>query len=401
LVFSGLPFPLSFTVCARIRGPLTEPALRGAIDRLGRRHPLLAARLAPAKDGRGGCITTEDVPPISLRSVERSADADWVREIERENAQAFDYHSGPLMRCLWLRGADESDLILVFDHLVVDGRGSMYALRDLMMLLADPVLRPDPLVPPLVRDLIPDAMRTKILDRAARYSGAPRAAAAAQFPATQPEPMRTIPIEWSEAETAALLAACKARALTVQAALSAAFAIPFAEDEPGTPVRFLECPVDMRSRLSPPPGEAVGNYISLAVIRLECTPGRGPWEIARRAGRAIAAVTDEELFFDPIIMMAAAEHPISLPPVTVRYDLSLSNVGKLAIPETYGPCRLLSIYGPTMGVYLSGHRILAVATFGGRLRATFTSRDPRAGRIVSRARELISEMASMAEKETH
>jgi hypothetical protein len=277
----------------------------------------------------------------------------------------------------------------------------MFALRDLMMLLADPQWRPEPLIPPLMRELIPDTMRTKILDTAARYSGAPQAALKSPFGAPPAEPMRAIPIEWNEAETAALLAACRTRTLTVQAAFCAAFAIPFAEREPDAPVRFLECPVDLRGRLSPPPGGAVGNYISLAVIRLECASGRGPWETTRRAGRARTAVTDEGLFSDPLSRMAAAEHPISRPPVDVRYDLSLSNVGRLDIPEAYGSYRLLSIFGPTMGVYLAGHRILAVATFADRMRATFTSRDPDAGRIVSRAREIISGMASAQERETN
>ncbi|MGB7539727.1 MAG: hypothetical protein WBM17_14390 [Anaerolineales bacterium] len=401
MLLKGLPFPLSFTVCARVRGPLTGEILRSALDRLGRRHPLLAARLAPAKDGNGGGITTENVPPIPLRIVERTADLDWVGEIERENAQAFDYHSGPLCRCVWLSGAEISDLIIVFDHLVVDGRASMLALRDLMTLLADPGWKPEALVPPMMRELIPDAMRAKILETAARFSGAPQAAFKSQFGAPPSGPMRTIPIEWNEAESATLITACKARGLTVQAALCAAFAIPFAEREPDSPVRFMECPVDLRGRLSPSPGEAVGNYISLAVIRLECTPGIHPWTIAHRAGRALAAITDEELFTNPLVMMAVADHPISRPPVDVRYDLSLSNVGRLDIPEAYGSYRLLSIHGPTMGVYLAGHRILAVATFGGRMRCTFTSRDPDAGRIVSRARELVSEMASMQERETH
>jgi len=394
LLLRGIPFALSFTVCARMHGPITGEDLRRALDRLGRRHPLLAVRLAPAESAGGACFTTNDVPPIPLRILERSSDEAWVREAEQEITRAFDHRTGPLCRCVWLRGAESSDLIVVYDHLVVDGRASMIALRDLMLFLADPQLRMEPLVPPMMCDIIPDALRAMILDTAARWSGTPQAAPPAQYSAAPAPPMRILPVVWDATETAALTAACKTRRLTVQSALCAAFALPFAEREPDSPVRFIECPFDLRGRLSPPPGEAVGNYISLPVIRFACAPGRDPWETARRAGAALASIDEDQLFTDPLVMMSAAEHPISRPPVDVRYDLSLSNVGRIEIPETYGTCRIESIFGPTIGVFLTGHRILAVTTFAGRMRATFTSRDPDAGRILSRATEILAFMSA-------
>lgn len=335
---------------------------------------------------------------IPLQIAPRASDEDWVRVAEREIDQAFDYRTGPMCRCVWLRGPDVSDLLVVYDHLTVDGRASMYALRDLMALLADPDRKPDPLVPPMMRDLIPSAIRAKILAAAAGFSGAPQGTPVSQFAAPAPAPMRTIPIEWNEAETAALVSACRARHLTVQAALCTALAIPFAEREPDSPERWVECPVDLRSRLSQPVGEAVGNYISLAVIRLDCSPARDPWEIVRQAGRELTSISDEQLFLDPLVMMAVSDHPISLPPVNVRYDLSVSNVGRMEIPADYGPFHLDSIFGPTMGVYLAGHRILAVTTFGGRMRCTFTSRDPDAPHIVRRAREIISFLSKEPER---
>jgi hypothetical protein len=62
--------------------------------------------------------------------------------------------------------------------------------------------------------------------------------------------------------------------------------------------------------------------------------------------------------------------------------------------------RLLSIYGPTMGIFLAGHRILAVATYDGRMRCTFTARNPGAPHIVLRAGEIISSMSASQERAT-
>ena len=392
MLISGLPISLSFTVAARIRGPLAPDKLPGALDRLRRRHPLIAARIAPDPDGAGACFTTEGVPPIPFRIADRESDDVWVREVQREIARPFDYRAGPFFRCVFLRGPEVSDLIIVCDHLTADGRSSIYALRDLLRLLVDENLVLDPLPPPRLADLIPPPMLSRIKEIVAADPGVMPNRPAWQPPSAPAEPMRVIPFELNETETAALVARSHAEGATVQAALCAAFTLLFAERHPDAPVRFVETPMDIRSRLSRPPGEAYGNYISLALLRLDCSPGRAPWEIAREARRALAAVTDEQLFTIPIILMNFAERPLSTPPIDVVYDLSISNLGRIDIPEQYGPLRLESIYGPTLDVSLPGHRILAVTTFGGRMRCTFTSREREAPQILHRAREWITVM---------
>jgi hypothetical protein len=105
---SGLPFSLSFTVAARIRGPLAPEKLNGALERLRRRHPLIAVRIAAAECG--ACFTSVGVPPIPVRVMERASNDDWLREVEREIVIPFDYRVGPFFRCIDLRGRDISDL---------------------------------------------------------------------------------------------------------------------------------------------------------------------------------------------------------------------------------------------------------------------------------------------------
>jgi hypothetical protein len=390
LLASGLPISLSFTVAARIRGPFAPEKLPGALERLRRRHPLIGARLAP--DGAGACVTTEDVPPIPLRVAHRESDDMWLREVQREIAIRFDYRAGPFFRCVLLHGPEVSDLIIVCDHITADGRASIYALRDLLRLLADDGLVLDPLPPPKLSDLIPQPMLARIAEIIAAVPGVPPEGAAWHPPAAPAEPLRVIPFELNETETAALVSRARAEGATVQAALCAAFALPFAERQLDAPFRYVETPVDIRSRLTRPPGEVFGNYISLARIGMDCSAGRDPWEIAREARRALAGVTDEQLFTIPIILMAVADRPLSAKPIDVVYDLSISNLGRIDIPAQYGPLHLESIYGPTLDVSLPGHRILAVTTFGGRLRCTYASCEREAPRILRRAREWIAAM---------
>jgi len=49
-------------------------------------------------------------------------DEQWLSELRREIQNPADYLAGPLLRCLWLRSSDASDLILIGEHLTDDGR---------------------------------------------------------------------------------------------------------------------------------------------------------------------------------------------------------------------------------------------------------------------------------------
>jgi hypothetical protein len=392
LLLSGPPFSLSFTVSGRVRGALTRPDLENALERLRRRHPFLAVRVVAGKDGEPACLTSEGVPPIPLRVVERMGDQDWAGEVEHEIPRPSDYRTGPPFRCVWLRGAEVSDLVLVCDHLTADGRAGIYALRDLLSLLADPGLELEPLEPAPLRELLPPAMLSRITEIISTAALSAPAGAAWRPEPVPAEPLRVLPFELNETETATLVARSRLEGATVQAALCAAFVLPFAERQPDVPVRRVESPVDIRGRLARPLGEVYADYISLVLLSLDCAPGRGAWEIARQARRILAEVTDEQLFTVPTLMMMVSDQPLTMPPIDFCYDLSISNLGRIDIPAQYGRLCLESIYAPTMNVSEAGHRILGVSTFAGRLRATFTSRDPQAPQLLQRARQVLAGM---------
>lgn len=394
LFFSARPIGLGFSVCARVRGSWTPDELQGALERLRRRHPLLAVRVEAEPNGPGLYFTTEDVPSIALRVAQRETEDAWTREVEREIVQPCDYHTGPPFRCVWLRGADVSDLILVCDHATADGRACIYALRDLLRLLADPRLILEPLPPTPLAELIPAPMRSRI----ARVIAAHSKAAPRDKPFTESvpaaDPLRVIPFALDRAQTSALVSRCRAEEASVQAALCAAFAMTFAEREPTAPVRSIESPIDIRARLRQPVGEVYGNYISLLLTQLNCAPGRKLWDIAREAHQDLAASPDERIFTIPIVMLSLAEQPMPMAAVDICYDVSISNLGRVDIPAQYGPLQLEGIYGPTFNASQPGHRVLGVTTFNGQMRCTFASCDPAAPQLVRRAREFLGAMCA-------
>src|SRR5262245_1774345 len=91
---------LSGIVVAEVAGPLTESALRAALDAVQQRHPLLRVRIVLEEGNR--LIYRGGVPPIPLRVVESPPET-WLVEGEREQQSPFPTESGPLFRCTWLR----------------------------------------------------------------------------------------------------------------------------------------------------------------------------------------------------------------------------------------------------------------------------------------------------------
>jgi hypothetical protein len=60
---------------------------------------------------------------------------------------------------------------------------------------------------------------------------------------------------------------------------------------------------------------------------------------------------------------------VSLPEDAPSYDLSLSNLGRLALGTSFGSVRLEAIWGPTFSA-INGERVIGVNTQDGVLRMT-------------------------------
>lgn len=390
-MLDGPKFSINFATTAHLRGPLTLSRLENALARLGQHYPFLVARIGYDEENNF-YLTNEDVPPVPVRMVKRETADTWVQEVSRELPIVFNFQTGPLYRCVWVHGQDDTnDLILVNDHMTADGRSAIHALHDLLSLLADPTLELAPVLPVRLTDLVsPDVLQMAATFAAAIPSDAPPPPPWNPNFATTPQ--RILPFSLTETETAALRMRCRAEGVTVQAALCAAFLTPFAEHQPDTPVRLAEVPVDLRPYLSQPVGNLYGSYLGLAMVKVNCHAGPTLWDVARHAKTAIRAALGPELFLQPPLIYQLVERPISGAFISHNYDLSISNLGQLDIPAICGDLQVESVHTPTFNVQAVGHRVLGVATCGGKLCGTYTSCDPDAPALAERGWELLRQM---------
>jgi hypothetical protein len=405
---------INFAVAARVRGPLSREGLEAALAALVRRHPLIGIRAvaapaaAPAAAPEGQPhFETDGVPPIPLLEFERPDDNAWVAEMSREIQVPTPYMRGPLMRCLWLRGEGISDLVLLCDHLMADGKAAVIVLRDLLSFAADPSQDVGPIDSPPLSDLVPAEIADQIREDAADYPpmgpppeepaaepGGEGAAPTSAIEATalpMEDPVLITPFSLTVAETSALVARCRAEGATVQAALCAAFLTPFAEQQPDRPVRRAEIPVDLRPRLSRPVGDAYGCFIGLNEIDVDCSPERGLWDVARDAARALAGMRDRDNFAT-FLVVAALTGKFPQRGWHTAYDLSISNLGRVDLPASFGPLRVESFYGPLFPATGPTHRILDVATFEGEMTFTYSVRGREVPAQMTRGLELLRSM---------
>ncbi len=124
------PFCSVFTV--RLCGSLEEPQLWWALERVQNKHPLL--RCVVDEDALNGphFVLHEHPAPIPLRIVERRNENDWQREARREWVTPFDTERGPLLRLVWLRSVTVHELLLIGHHCICDGQSGIILLRDLL-----------------------------------------------------------------------------------------------------------------------------------------------------------------------------------------------------------------------------------------------------------------------------
>jgi hypothetical protein len=205
------------------------------------------------------------------------------------------------------------------------------------------------------------------------------------------DPLAIRPFALSTDETSTLVARCREERVTVQAAVCAAFLTPFAERDPAQQIRVAEVPVDLRARGSHPVGDAYGNMIGLGMIQVDCNLERSLWDAARSAASALATMRIEDLFATPQVVYALTGTFMNRPWV-IEYDLSISNLGRVEIPSTYGDLTLESIYTPMFPATGPTHRIMGINTFGGQMRCTYSARDPEAGNLMNRGRDLLTTM---------
>jgi NRPS condensation-like uncharacterized protein len=140
----------------RLRGQVSEEDLRSAVDKVLASYPLFGVRLEWV-DHDVHWSTTEGAAEVPVKMYPRESDDTWIEVLNKEHAIPLRPSKGPLTKFVLVKGNDVSELMIYCHHSISDGRSMEFALREVLLHLADPNREPPrfPEAPPMTPDIFP------------------------------------------------------------------------------------------------------------------------------------------------------------------------------------------------------------------------------------------------------
>lgn len=327
--------------------------------------------------------------PVSHRVV--GDPEEWRGVFDEQLATPIDLATAPgrLIDLVWHPGEpdEQHDLILVLSHVLLDGR-SMAALGWRILAYTFGVRPPAVSRPPIPApdDLIPPAYTG--LHRALRANLAGQFTALARRPTGLPGTLPALPLRRTRAvirtidgdQLSALRARCRAEGVTVNAALAAALATALGTlARPGrSGSAGIGIPVDVRTRLHPTPDDDEPGMFT-AVVPTFVPYGTGTlWSSARAAKDQLAQRLTQHADLTALAAirygcprtLESGRRAIELIDRRAPWNVTLSNLGRLAPPETPEPLHLSALTVAGTNPCASALTV-AVATLDTTLSITF------------------------------
>jgi hypothetical protein len=385
---------INFVLMARFDVALPAATLRDALNRLKGRQR--------AFDLRSSCDMLNPCPPRTgaylLRVLPDCTAEDWRTVSAEELAQPFDA-SGPLVRFVLLERAQEADLLVVCDHGVSDGLSGFYLLRDLVELLNQPGhhLLPLPL-PPTVWEVLPRAIRQSmkirllmtIVNAALGVMKWNKNRRKTTFPSHH---FLVSSAELSACTTTALVDRCRVEQTSVHAAVCAALMLAvkaelpikdvtkFVSKKKSSAIRSVSSPISLRGLLPLEMRESAGLFYTTVETNVRCDESRTFWSIAREIKKKMQQAEKTSSFYTtPLFLQSMFEYlaslpegaPFHMPEMPIRYDFSVTNLGRLDADASNMHYQIKALYGPMVNA-LSGERTIGVCTLGGQIRFVLTT----------------------------
>jgi hypothetical protein len=382
------PFTSVFTI--QIAGELDEERLRQALARVQSRHPLLRCVVEEAAGGPR-FVLLDRPAPIPLRIVERRGDEHWQTEARNEWVTPFDASREPLVRLVWLRARNVHELMLVGHHCICDGFSGINLVRECLSAYDQPeqdIGVYDALG--AIDDIVPaELLRSRPFQRRVRWKSRilrltlflkKRAGKKRSCPPITADQMYFHRWNISDASTMTLTECCRSESVTVLAAVGVAFMQAF-RDVRGLKGLAKACTmVDARRFLPQMQADAMfGLAPGVALLTKGLPPPQdmaadGFWARARtikkdltrridRLGGGLYAslVAFEGLHDKYAGVVAFFEHAPA-----VR-NLTLSNLGRLTLPQQYRSFRLERVYSPLVMVSPTPANTVVISSFAGQM----------------------------------
>lgn len=373
--------PFNTVIPVKIKGGFSEENLRHALKKLQEKHPLLNAFVYDDEHKVPWFVVNEwQGIEIPVRICARKTDDDWRQESMKEWEIPFDTQTGPLMRIVWIKGEEVSELMTVFHHCLCDGGSAMAIINEILVLLDDGTVnigKEDPILN--LWDIIPPAIlknRTRMIK--AKLIGKMATFILWLVPVKKKavERKKDYLIHWKleKRMSDALILKCRSAGVTVNTALCVAVLEAFKAVRENQFHNKISCPVDIRRFAPQIKKDNIFAFGLMLVVSTDQT-----LDFFNNVRKMQEDVDRKILKLDPYatIMMMEESHG-SLDNFTnfLKYgkssnDCMFSNLGKIPIPYQYQKFEVETIYSPSVMGPLGNTTTLITSTYRGRMDFSF------------------------------
>lgn len=375
--------PLNCIYTARIKGEIPEENFKAALIRIQQKHPILRTNIDHNIGNYPYFMGQKDIEPIPLRIVERTTDDDWFKESEKGWFKLFETPKKPLAEVVWVKGQDTSEILWVMPHCISDGTTGVTLLRELLSLLDNPYA---PLIPyaafESVDDFLPSDFNTAIKKyKAGLYLLFARIFFSMQRKSKKRNQGKSYTIHWkmTQEETRLITEKCKANQISVHALLCSSVMQAFRDVQGDRAKGKVISPVDVRHFIP----EIKEDHLFAFAPTVELSIRKNSNDVmdnARLIKKDLTAKINK-MEARELLWMGEHMHPVvgrminMLKSSEGGHDITLSNMGKINIPNNYKNFSLETIFSPTVAFPWLNSNTLVTSTYNQQMDFTFMSNE--------------------------
>lgn len=373
--------PLNCVFTAKIKGEISKEQIQIALAKIQRKHPLLRAAIDVQDKQHPVYVVRENMKPIPLRIVKRQTRTDWLTESEHEWYRQFKDEGSPLAQLVWIKGEELSELLWVLPHCICDGTGMVTLMQELLALIDDPTLDPEPyqLFQSVNNFLAPQFDIQKNTRKAKLYLLLGKCFFLLQRKNKKRNLGKNYAIHWKldPTNSAVIKQKCKDNGISVHAFLCTAFMQAFQEVQGKSAKEKVISPIDIRHFIPEIKKDQMFAFAPTVELSLkQKTPQI--LDQAKHIKKDLAQKI-EKMDARELLWMGEQMHPLVNRMIALlkssrgSHDLTLSNMGNLQIPNEYKNFILEDVFSPTVAFPWLNSNTLVTTTYRDQMDFTLMS----------------------------
>ncbi|OBQ16562.1 condensation domain-containing protein [Anabaena sp. AL93] len=382
---------------SRIRGNIQETVLRQSLNIIQYRHPALNSHIINSRNSY--YYQSKGTGKLPLQVVNIRESQEWEAIVNAEMNQVID-SSKYLLRVVLVKILNQQNinyLITTTHHAITDGLSSVQLHSEILTYCQKitegkslPIVTTLEPLPPIEK-LLPtwtNSFKSK-LGRVAlllniafqKYWNQPKALRVEKYVPISQRRCEIIHRQLSEESTRQFIQQCRQENTTVQSALCAALMLTVSKQltknhEDNIPVSCLSY-LDLRRRLQPEISTENMTVLAASLMKFyRITNNTSFWELARKVKHNLNEKIHQGEIFQMIYLAKYLINFSLLFPNQVSPTVSVSNLGKVNIPHTYGELELEEISFVGSHALYAGMFIVHAATFQEKMTLNFVFSQP-------------------------